>query len=512
VAFSAPIAAAPAKRYTKITLAALEANAKSFDGQAVEVVVGIMGPVNPTGIPGLTPETHAGCYLVDEQGSARTPAFFRHGTAIERTVDASSNSGSGAPHDLFTARGTVRVTPSYPQRALLLDTIEPADRTFPTAERPSGRDWYVRAGESQGDGSREHPFRDPFQALEKAGAGDRINVSEGDYGGKLKSGKWVVDKPWLALLGGWNRDFTTRDPWRTPTVLQWPADSKTRGQGALLEGSGDHTGLLVDGFVFDRRTLNAYDADGFLDPGHSDDAEHLWVVSPHSAVRNCTFVNGAGGAVRLSNAVTFENNLIANVWHTAIRVTGGFGARPALIRNNTVLFVFERRFHDPSTSSGVGIVLEPFAGAQLEGNVFQYIDNIAVKANARLGEIELVNNSFFRNFTVFQSGQGMPPPTIDEKNLTLLNDLPFKRQTGNQVLDGEFEFDPGAYASWLKRTSAATTRFTEAEWNAIARPTPATTAVKPGIGVALDARTVALWVPKNAQARGARPRLNEKAR
>ena len=61
--------------------------------------------------------------------------------------------------------------------------------------KPNGRDWFVKAGTSGGDGSREKPFRDPFQALDKAEGGDAIHVSTGDYFGKLRSGKWKIADP-----------------------------------------------------------------------------------------------------------------------------------------------------------------------------------------------------------------------------------------------------------------------------------------------------------------------------
>lgn len=512
VSLSAVSAATPSKAYKKVTLSDLKANPAGYDGRAVEVIVGAQGVANPDNGPsGTSRETHKAVHLIDAKNENRTVGYFKKGTSVERTVDAIPNYGSGPPRDLFVVRGTARAHDSYPKYGIVIEAVEPFEQEAVASARPKGRDWFVRAGESGGDGSREKPFRDPFQAIEKAGTGDRILVAEGEYGGKLKSGKWMVDgKQYLALLGGWDRDFNQRDPWNTPSLLAWPADSKTSPQGYLFEGNGDHTGLIIDGFVFDRRTLNHYDADGFIDLNTSPDNEHLWISSPETVVRNCTFINGAGAAVRMSNLVTFENNIVANMFNEAIRVTGGFGTRPAQVRNNTILFVWNRsRPHDGSSSTGSGVTLNGNTPAVLDGNVFQYVDNFAVRSSSSLNEVVLTNNAFFRNWAAFRSTLGTPPPTVDEKSMHLLADLPFKKAEGNVVVDGGFDVEPAVYASWFARTSQATSRFTAEEWSQIA-PKAGGEPAKPGMGRALDWKAAAKLFPKNAQVKGARPRKLEK--
>ncbi|MCY1039726.1 right-handed parallel beta-helix repeat-containing protein [Corallococcus sp. bb12-1] len=508
--FSAVAVTTASKTYAKVGLDSLAANPKGYDGKDIQLVVGVQGVAHPyNGPSGTSRETHKAVFLIDAKNESRTTGFFKKGTAVERGIDAIPNYGSGPPRDLFVVRGTARTREQgYPKHAIVIDAIEPFEQEVVASERPKGRDWFVRAGESGGDGSREKPFRDPFQAIDQAGRGDRILVAAGEYGGKLKSGKWVVDgKQYLALLGGWDRDFKKRDPWNTPSLLSWPADSKTSPQGYLFEGNGDHTGLIVDGFVFDRRTLNRYDPDGFIDLNGSPDDAHLWVSSPESVIRNCTFVNGAGSAVRMSNAVTFENNIVVNVFTEAIRVTGGFGTRPAQVRDNTVLFVWNRsRPHDGSTSTGSGLALTGNAPAVVEGNVFQYIDNFAVRADSRLNEVVLTNNAFFRNWAAFRSTQGMPPPTVDEKSMQLLADLPFKKADGNVVADGGFDIDPAFYASWFARTSQLTSLFTPEDWSQVAPRQTGGEPAKPGVGRALDWKAAAKLFPKNARVRGARPK------
>jgi hypothetical protein len=175
------------------------------------------------------------------------------------------------------------------------------------------------------------------------------------------------------------------------------------------------------------------------------------------------------------------------------------------VRNNTILFVWSRsRAHDGSSSTGSGLSLSGNVPAVVDGNVFQYVDNFAVRADSHLNEVVLTNNSFFRNWATFRSTQGMPPPTVDERSMQLLADLPFKKVEGNVVADGGFDVEPAFYASWFARTSRLTSRFTSEEWAQIAPRQTGGEPTKPGLGRALGWREAAKLFPKNAQVKGAR--------
>jgi len=65
----------------------------------------------------------------------------------------------------------------------------------------------------------------------------------------------------------------------------------------------------------------------------------------------------------------------------------------------------------------------------------------------------------------------MPPPTVDEKSMRLLADLPFKKADGNVVTDAGFDIEP-AFLRQLVKTRAPRPRrttYTADEWKAIAR-------------------------------------------
>ena len=92
-----------------------------------------------------------------------------------------------APDLLYQVNGVYRAVDLSRQKGtIVVESIDPVPLDPPATPRKKGKDYYVRAGSSGGDGSRDQPFRDPFQALDKAAAGDVIHVAGGEYFGKLK--------------------------------------------------------------------------------------------------------------------------------------------------------------------------------------------------------------------------------------------------------------------------------------------------------------------------------------
>ena len=97
---------------------------------------------------------------------------------------------------------------------------------FFTSHEAAARDWFVRAGAADGDGSIAKPFSDPWQALEKCEAGDVVNIAGGKYYGRLALGTWTIPFDNVQLIGGYDAAFKERDPWKNPTSLLWDKTSK----------------------------------------------------------------------------------------------------------------------------------------------------------------------------------------------------------------------------------------------------------------------------------------------
>jgi hypothetical protein len=181
---------------------------------------------------------------------------------------------------------------------------------------PSPVDWFVAPGTSLGDGSRENPFHDPWIAIRASGPGDAIHIAEGTYFGRYDRSSWIVDCPKLMILGGYSRDFNTRMPWKTPSILAFfPAYEATR-ESNLITGRGDHSDLTLDGLCFDGAGANLYE-DNPVQGIRSFPSMAGAMASFNAArvtIKNCVFVNGATGGVELSGIGSrFENNLLLNL-------------------------------------------------------------------------------------------------------------------------------------------------------------------------------------------------------
>ncbi len=423
------------------------------DGKPIEMLVAIGGVANISTMPSSYGKDEiAGVFLFDPDGKGeRVTGFFRKGSTADRICsDGVGNyQGQGKPEQLHRVRGIAHQVAGVIKGAIFLETIERFEAVAVAVVRPRGRDWFVRAGAMGGDGSREKPFRDPFQPLERCEAGDTIHVAGGDYFGKLKAGHWSIGMPHIAMLGGYDQQFATRAPWQQPTRLFCPPDYQGRRGGYTLQGSGDHTGAVLDGFVFDKRFDNVYGEDGSLDVLHSDKTEHLWLSRPGCVVRNCLFLNGACGAVRVANGQTFANNVFCNHVTQTVWVEKGHTTDPFVFRDNTVLFAWTRRFGTGLGANGNLLRLCGSVRATVENNLFAYADNDAIRLETDPREITLRGNHFTQNlWSHLQQMVGWN--AFDDRNFAAVGDLGFRACEGNQIAAANLALD----ATWLAKHQA----------------------------------------------------------
>lgn len=470
VSFQAPSAEGPAKSYRRVEVSSWLSKPESVDGQALEQVVALSSVANVSGLPSqFKPDEHAGVFLHEPSGSyGRFTAFFKKGSTAQRAADAATGewSGSGTPPRLFLAKGTAYVLKGFPKAGFLVDSLEPyeAGGSAATGSKPVGRDWFVRAGAQGGDGSKEKPFKDPWQALEKVEAGDFVHVAEGEYYGKLKTGRWKIEVPSLSFIGGYDAQFKERNPWRHPTRLLAPAEYKGRRDGYVVEGTNDHTGAVVDGFVFDRVTDNKYKPNGDLDYDQSEKLEHLWLSKPGCVVKNNVFVNGAEGAIRIGSGNSLENNILINHHLRTVVVQRGFGTAPFVFKNNTAAFAWDIRFGQGNGRNGHLLSIENGVSAIIDNNIFEFADNDAIRLMASPGDVELTNNTFNHNLW----SNVMRPQdntTVDDKTFGQLKDFKFKKLAGNQVVSAGLPVDQKFLDVYLNRTAYVPGKVTMDDWN-----------------------------------------------
>jgi hypothetical protein len=433
--------ARPAGRtYQPVEWARLHQPEPVLDGASVEVRAGVGFDQNTGVIPELA-ETHIGV-AVYEPGTDNASWWAlapRYGLVHHQTEAAIRYSRGLDVESTYLLRGTYRtdVAPGGRQAVtLVLDAIAPVLDVQPAAAaRPTGRDWFVRAGSSGGDGSRETPFRDPFQALEKAAEGDRILVAEGEYAGRLRSGAWRIPVGNLTLLGGWDAEFGARDPWRHP--VRFVLDPETKAKGVFgepiltVESSGE--GLILDGFVFDGSTYNVYGDDGALDAGKSQSAPLLDLRggSGGIAVHNCVFANAAYCAVRVSAAYgSFENNVVVNTSGTAVRLDAP-GTGPWDVRGNTILFAADPtgRASTGQSTSGCLLDISGRGVVRVKATVLAFADSIAVRATVPGQNLVLDGNALAANlYADIYDGRNV---LVDAANRDrVLLDAPFGAQAG----------------------------------------------------------------------------------
>lgn len=514
VKFAGPAVAAAAKAYGKGDLLQWCGSPDAMNGKEIEMLVAVGGVSNVGGIPAsYKKDEHAAVELYDVEGKGqRVIGFYRHGTNIERTVDAATGfyRGSGKPEHLYVVRGTALLLAWVPKAGFYIDSIERYEAAAVATARPAGRDWFVRAGSMGGDGSKEKPFRDPFQALEKCQSGDTVHVAEGQYFGKLKAGRWKIDFPYVALLGGYDKDFTERAPWSHPTMLLCPADFKGTRGGYTIEGDADHTGTVIDGFVFDKRLNNNYGNDGNLIDQFTDHSEHVRLNRPECVVRNCVFLNGAEGAITVANGQLVENNVFMNHVSQTVAIQAGHTPKPIVLRQNTILFSWERanRFGAGRGYGGNGITTVTGVHAVLDGNIIEFSDNNAITFNTDPKDVAITNNVFAQNlWAILYKTENI----VDDANFAQLGEFGLKDCSGNQLLTPGIPLEQKWFDVYLNRTAYVAGKVKMDEWNQIREmlgEQMLATGGQAGTGraPAYDYRQALAMVPKNPACKaGARP-------
>ena len=515
VKFQGATEAAPSREYSRVDASSFTKSPGASDGKPVEMIVAIgTAGANVSGIPSAyKPDECAGAVLYEPTGDHnRLLGFYKKGSSAQRFVEDNAGlyTGTGAPGKVFVARGVAYQMKGLPKAGLFIESIELSEAgagppaAAGTSNRPVGRDWFVRAGATNGDGSKEKPFKDPWQALEKVESGDSVHVAEGEYFGKLKTGKWKIDTTYIALIGGYDKDFTERNPWKHPTRLYTPADYKGDRDGYTIEGSSDHTGAIVDGFVFDKKLNNVYVADGDLNYSNSPDKkEHIWFAKPGCIIRNSVFLNGDEGALRVTGGQTVENNIFINHAYRTVKVERGFGGT-TIIRKNTMLFAWDPiRFGTGHGASGYLLALEGGSSSIVDANIFEFADNDAIRMAAEAKDVELTNNTFAKN--LWSNVQRVTDWTaVDDKEWSQLADLKFKKLSGNTLVEAALPLDQAWFEVYLSRVAPVPGKVKMDDWNqlreVLGQPVIATGS-KGGSGFApaYDWQKALLLFPKNAK-------------
>ena len=316
----------------------------------------------------------------------------------------------------------------------------PEGRSGGSKVKGSGTTWYVSTnGSNKNDGqSPETPLKNVQKALDEASDGDLICVAEGNYTGTLDQGFIEITK-YVSLVGGYNEDFSERDPYSYKTYIQTnPSHVSKNGTKASinLEVTGSRNKVvMVDGFSVDRGEQALYCAtsedpvagwpEGCLTgrklmPGDSPSIatvggaaqERQCVtghVEGHLIIRNCVFANAVYFGIQLMSKggdwEVYNNVFVANNYSSCRIDSMTRDANECYVdfHHNTVLFSWCR--DKIMEDMGYGYEFMSRVDSDVHDNIFgcsnlgaiSYAHHDSNKEVDAKRKLNVVDNQFFMN-------------------------------------------------------------------------------------------------------------------
>ncbi len=272
------------------------------------------------------------------------------------------------------------------------------------------KDVYVSidTGKNENAGTKAAPIKLLWKAIKAAQPGDSIHVAQGNYLGEGQTGCMPnIDKSDIKILGGYNADFSARDPFKFVSSVIAPEGSAcvlpTKHTFSAERPDNNLSGVVIDGFVIDRGPLNTYKlppkGDGSQDNSKSPNgATGIWLIGKGGfSARNNIILNSAYGGIyiKCGKDSDVKNNVVFSTVTRAISVIegGGWGSPKITIENNTSAFSFKFR-----STEGRGIyTAKGNAVYTIKNNVLAFNDESGVAQNFDQASTVLQNNLFFTN-------------------------------------------------------------------------------------------------------------------
>ncbi len=287
----------------------------------------------------------------------------------------------------------------------------------------TGKTIYISpAGNNSNDGTDpKAPMKEIDKAMAKAEDGDKFFVSEGTYTGTFGVGYWELTKA-VQIYGGYNADFTSRDPFRYLTVIQPPKDAFEKSANRnVFDMKKPLNGVVIDGLIFDGGEKTPYNADPdpkkagrcegcetgmmMVGPGQKNpEGVMLVLYGNNHVVRNCIFINSSFGGVRAKIGQGGQGDIeIANNVFVGNRMFGieGFGLAGKApegeinIHHNTILFSWSRL--KDLLDFGYGINVQNNATFKIHENIIALNISAGISSQRFNQDLYIDNNLFFGN-------------------------------------------------------------------------------------------------------------------
>ena len=276
-----------------------------------------------------------------------------------------------------------------------------------------------------------------------------IRVCEGNYLGYMNAG-YIEVYNWVTLEGGWNSDFSQRDPHKYITKME-PTQEQLGSNGNkgmiqtnralddVMAKKAKGT-LTIDGFHFNLGFENAYKPNDPSDPrngcpskkfetGRMEDATPPQVhhqiihsdgwIAGNVIIRNCLFANGVYFAIQIGSRcgeVEIYNNVFVSNRYSAVRIDAGDKdglASHVNFHHNTVAFSWCR--DKEMGDMGYGYECMTKINCDIHHNIFACNNYAAIARTRVLGgpdkvieakrKTNIYDNAFFMNAADLQ----LPP-------------------------------------------------------------------------------------------------------
>ena len=246
----------------------------------------------------------------------------------------------------------------------------------------------------------DHIYNTVQAALNAAIGGEEIRVSTGSYNGTAGIVANITKN--VALLGGWNGDFTLRDPALYPTILDG------RRLGRVVQITGNITPTL-DGFTITRgnatfETFNPGKGGGIIITMAGPLIQNN-VITNNIAYTKTSSIGDGGGIFTLNTAPTAvisANQIISNAANTGYSGLGG----GLCVFNGSITVVRNEISNNIAGRGGGGVYLNGEGSANFDANsIISNLSTISPTATSHGGGIyfqysapfTLSNNLIARN-------------------------------------------------------------------------------------------------------------------
>ena len=253
-----------------------------------------------------------------------------------------------ATHLVAEAQLGKKIIGKVAQKANETLASSPADPSI--RHQSDGNIYYVsiEKGSARAEGSKDAPMKDIQKAIDQAADGDLIRIAQGNYLGTLDRGWIQIKGKYVSLEGGWNDDFTDRNPIKYITRIQPSMEQRgTIGQGLLMieATSNKSAQIIVDGLFFDLGLVHEYAKadptdERFGCPEGCETGRIMPVGNPPNKttrliggkmagrliIRNCMFLNASFNGIIMTNmggAWEICNNVFVSNLYASCEINGG---------------------------------------------------------------------------------------------------------------------------------------------------------------------------------------------